>query len=62
MPSWRRDRAPDAESPLARDDEQEVAGGRPASTPVVVLANVALLVGLLVVVALILAVLGYLLA
>jgi hypothetical protein len=53
-------RVPEAESPMARSDEQEVAGGRPASTPVVVLANVVLAVGLLVAVALTLAVIAYL--
>jgi hypothetical protein len=53
-------RVPEAESPTARTDEQEVASGRTASTPVAVLANLVLGIGLLVVVALSLAVLAYL--
>jgi hypothetical protein len=51
---------PEAESPIARSDEQEVASGRTASTPVALLANLALGIGLLVLVALTLAVLAYL--
>jgi len=38
---------PEAESPIARSDEQEVASGRTASTPVAVLANLVLGIGLL---------------
>jgi hypothetical protein len=58
----RPERVPEAESPPARTEEQEVAGGRTASTPFAVLGSVAFLVGCLVALALALAVLAFYLA
>ena len=54
--------APEAESPSARTDEQEVASGRTASTPVAVLTGVVGVVAALVAVVAVLVVLGYVLA
>jgi hypothetical protein len=55
-------RAPEAERPAARTEEQEVAGGRTASTPVGVLGSVIFVVAVAVLVVLAIAVVAYLLA
>lgn len=54
--------APEAESPDARTDEQEHAGGRTASTPVAVIASIATIVACLFIVVLALVVAAYQLA
>jgi hypothetical protein len=53
---------PEAESPDARTDEQEVASGRTAATPVAVLSSVIVVVGALVLVVLAIVVVAYVLA
>jgi hypothetical protein len=58
----RPERVPEAESPLARSEEQEVAGGRTASTPVAVLGSVVFLIACGVLVVLVLAGLAFYLA
>lgn len=55
-------RVPEAESPTARTGEQEVAGGRTASTPVTALLGVILAVACLVAVALAIVILAYVVA
>lgn len=57
-----RRRVPEAESPAARTDEQEVASGRTAATPVAVLSSVILVVAALVLVVLAIVVVAYVLA
>lgn len=52
-------RVPDAESPTARTGEQEVAGGRTASTPVTVLLGVILAVACLVALVLAIVIIAY---
>jgi hypothetical protein len=56
------ERVPEAESPTARTDEQEVASGRTASTPVAILGSVVFLVACCVAVVLALVVLAFFLA
>jgi hypothetical protein len=56
------ERVPDAESPTARSEEQEVASGRTASTPVAVLGSVIFLIACAVAVVLALVVLAFYLA
>jgi hypothetical protein len=58
----RHDTVPEARSPAARSDEQEHAGGRPASTPVAVIVSVLAVVAALFVVALAFVVAAYQLA
>jgi hypothetical protein len=55
-------RAPEAESPTTRSDEQEVAAGRTASTPVAAIATVAAVIAVAVVIVAALVVLGFALA
>jgi hypothetical protein len=55
-------RAPGAESPTARTEEQEVAAGRTAAVPVAVIGTVVAIVAAAVVVVLALVVLGFVLA
>lgn len=55
-------RVPEAESPTTRSDEQEVAAGRTASTPVAVIATVAAVIAVAVVLVAALVVLGFALA
>jgi hypothetical protein len=57
-----RSRVPEAESPAARSDEQEVASGRTAATPVAVLTSTILVIAALVLVVLAIVVVAYLLA
>jgi hypothetical protein len=61
-PTGSRLRVPEAESPRARTDEQEIASGRTAATPFAALGGVVVLVGCLVLVVLGLAVLAFYLA
>jgi hypothetical protein len=56
------ERVPEAESPPSRTEEQEVASGRTASTPVAVLGSVVFLVACAVVLVLALVVLAIYLA
>jgi hypothetical protein len=58
----RHDTVSDTRSPAARSDEQEHAGGRPASTPVAVTVSVLAIVTALFVVALAIVVAAYQLA
>jgi hypothetical protein len=55
-------RVPEAESPAARSEEQEVAGGRTASTPFAVLGSVFFLIACAVAVVVALAALAIYLA
>jgi hypothetical protein len=57
-----RERVPEAESPTARTDEQEVASGRTASTPFAVLGSVIFLIACLFAIVLVLVVVAFLLA
>ena len=57
-----RPHVPEVESPAARTEEQEVASGRTASTPVAVLGGVVGIVAAAVLVVLALIVLAYVLA
>ncbi|MGH3134510.1 MAG: hypothetical protein ACRDNY_12375 [Gaiellaceae bacterium] len=57
--SGERTGVPEAESATARTDEQEVAAGRTASTPVAVLGSVAFLIACAVALVLGLVVLAY---
>ena len=61
-PMDRRERVPEAESPGARTEEQEVAGGRTASTPFAVLGSVIFLVAIAVGIVLAIVVLAFVLA
>lgn len=56
------DTVPEAQSPQARSDEHEHAGGRTASTPVALLVSVVAIVAALFVVVLVLVVAAYQLA
>jgi len=56
------ERVPEAESPVARTEEQEVASGRTASTPVALLGSVVFLIACAVAIVLILVVLAIYLA
>lgn len=56
------ERVPEAESPASRSEEQEVASGRTASTPVAVLGSVAFLIACAVAVVLALVALAFYLA
>jgi hypothetical protein len=56
------ERVPEAESPTSRTEEQEVASGRTASTPVAVLGSIVFLVACAVVLVLALVVLAIYLA
>jgi hypothetical protein len=50
---------PEAESPTARTDEQEVASGRTAATPVAVIATVVAVIAAAVAVVTVLVVIGF---
>ena len=58
----RRARVPEAESPTSRSQEQEVASGRTAATPVAVLGTVVAVIAAAVVVVAALVVVGFVLA
>jgi hypothetical protein len=62
LPDSHSERVPEAESPPSRTEEQEVASGRTASTPVAVLGSVFFLIGCAVVLVLALVVLAIYLA
>lgn len=62
LPDSDSERVPEAESPPSRTEEQEVASGRTASTPVAVLGSVVFLVACAVVLVLALVVLAIYLA
>lgn len=55
-------RVSEAESPTVRTDEQEVAGGRTASTPVTLLLGVVLVLACLVAIVLAIVILAYVMA
>jgi hypothetical protein len=57
-----RGRVPEAESPPARTDEQEVASGRTAGTPVAVLGTVIVVLAVLVLAVLAIVVVAYVIA
>jgi hypothetical protein len=57
-----RGSVPEAQTPDARTDEQELASGRTAGTPVAVLSSVIVVVAALVLVALVIVVVAYALA
>jgi hypothetical protein len=57
-PDSQSERVPEAESPPSRTEEQEVASGRTASTPVAVLGSVVFLIACAVVLVLALVVLA----